>query len=118
MVSMNIGALRNAEGGAGGREGLAGMKASFAEIASDVAMFGQVPNAAQAAAALRSAATAMLQELERAGQGIDDIRRSAAAAAGIGEDTDEVALRTLLLAQSATSSQHLPGPGAGGGDGS
>jgi hypothetical protein len=95
MVTMNIGALRGAEDGAGARDGLASMKARFAEIASDPAMFGEVPNAELASEALRSAAASMLRELERAGISVEDIRISAANAAGIGEDADEAANATL-----------------------
>lgn len=99
MVFMNIDALRRAEGAAGQRNGLEGMKTRFAEIASDRAMFGQVPNADKAAAALQAAARAMLQELERAGMGVEDIRRSAAAAANIGRGSDEAARTVLSKAQ-------------------
>jgi hypothetical protein len=124
MVSMNIDALKKAEGGAARRGGLAGMRDSFAQIASDAAMFGQVPNAASAAEALRSAAATMLRELERAGQSVEDIRSSAAAAAGIGKGTDDEARRTLTRAQAAAvsafdrrmSGMHPPGSnGTGGG---
>ena len=99
MVTMNIGGLRDVEGGAAERDGLARMKANFAAIASGTAMFGNVPNAAKASAALRSAAHSMLTELARAGQNVEDIRRSAAAAAGIGEEADTEAKRTLSATQ-------------------
>ncbi|MDT0346575.1 hypothetical protein [Streptomyces litchfieldiae] len=99
MVTMNVGALHGAEDGAARRDGLAGMKARFAEIASDPAMFGEVPNADLAAEALRSAAESMLRELERAGLTVEDIRASAAAAAGIGEESDEAARATLSSAR-------------------
>ncbi|UED83392.1 hypothetical protein [Streptomyces profundus] len=102
MVTMNIGGLRNAEEGAGDRDRLARMRANFADIASTPAMFGIVPNAEQASAALRSAAASLLQELERAGHTVDDIRRSAATAAGIGEGADAEARRTLSREQAAS----------------
>ncbi|MDT0305674.1 hypothetical protein RM780_01680 [Streptomyces sp. DSM 44917] len=99
MVTMNIGALRGAQRGAGDRDGLAAMKASFASIASDLGMFGDVPNAPAASAALERAARDMLRELERAGHTVLDIRDSAAAAAGIGEDADEEARGRLTAVQ-------------------
>ncbi|WP_052851279.1 hypothetical protein [Streptomyces avicenniae] len=95
MVTMNIGGLNGAEDGAGRRDGLASMKQSFAQIASAREMFGDVPNAARASAALEAAALSMLRELERAGVTVEDIRTSAATAAGIGLDTDEDA-RVML----------------------
>ncbi|WP_147472898.1 hypothetical protein [Streptomyces triticirhizae] len=96
---MNIGGLRNAEEGAGERDQLARLKANFALVASNTAMFGDVPNADRAATALRSAALAMLTELERAGHTVEDIRNSAATAAGIGEGADAAARRTLSREQ-------------------
>jgi hypothetical protein len=116
MVTMNIGGLRGAEGGAAEREGLAKMKATFAEVASDPAMFGNAPNADRAAAALRRAAQSMLDELERAGHSVEDIRQSAAAAAGIGEDSDAEAKRTLTRAQASGVTAfdgRMPGTGGG-----
>jgi hypothetical protein len=95
MVIMNIGALRDAESGTADRRGLAAMKAAFAGIASDPAMFGEVPNAGQAAAALEQAAQTMLAELEGAGQSVEDITASAAAAARIGLDSDNAARQAL-----------------------
>ncbi|TDC78959.1 hypothetical protein [Streptomyces hainanensis] len=91
MTTLNIGALNGAERGASDRDGLVAMRTSFAQIASDVTMFGDVPNAAKASAALETAARAMLRELQRSGRTVDDIRLSAAEAAGIGEDTDAAA---------------------------
>ena len=121
MVTMNPGGLRDAERGAAEREGLAGMRARFVEIASNRAIFGDVPNAEQAAAALRTAVLTMLRELEQAGRDVEDIRRSAATAAVIADDSDAEAKRALRRADSMTYLADMmarrPGaaPGTGGG---
>ncbi|MEV1007536.1 hypothetical protein [Streptomyces sp. NPDC049881] len=95
MGTLNIGGFNGAEDGTGRRDGLASMKQSFAQIASAREMFGSVPNAERAAAALEAAALSMLRELERAGVTVEDIKTSAANAAEIGLDTDEASRQTL-----------------------
>ncbi|MFR9722234.1 hypothetical protein ACL02R_02525 [Streptomyces sp. MS19] len=95
MGTLNIGGFNGAEDGTGRRDGLASMKQSFAQIASAREMFGSVPNAERAAAALETAALSMLRELERAGVTVEDIKTSAANAARIGLDTDEASRQTL-----------------------
>jgi hypothetical protein len=100
MVIMNIGGLEAAEGGAADVNGLAAMKATFSQIASSHGMFGEVPNAANAAEALARAADKMLTEMDAASRTVDDIRRSARAAADTGEAHDAAAHQTLSRAQS------------------
>ena len=109
MVTMNFGALGGVEKGAGKRDGLAGMRASFAQIASDPAMFGDVPNAGAASAALERAALNLLVQLERAGRTVENIRKSAAKAAGIGEEADADARRVLseVVVQDVTNFDDL-----------
>jgi hypothetical protein len=104
MTLMNFDGLRAAESGAGRKAGLPEMRARFAETASDPGMFGEVPNADRAAAALETAALTMLAELERAGISVDDISRSAAAAADTGESHEATARRTLTNAHDAAYS--------------
>ncbi|RKN45615.1 hypothetical protein [Streptomyces hoynatensis] len=101
MVTMNIGALQRLGQEAGARNGLAGMKSTFAAIASDPAMFGQVPHAHAASAALKAAAQSMLTELARAGHTVEDIKNSANRAAVIGQDSDAHARSALSAVQVA-----------------
>ncbi|MEO3755863.1 hypothetical protein [Streptomyces sp. B6B3] len=98
-TTINLAALGDVESGAGERDSLAQMKGVFAGIASAPAVFGDVPNGAQAAAALEQSARGMLDQLEAAGQSVADIQASAKAAAGIGEDTDVAAQQTLSSVQ-------------------
>ncbi|GAA1922861.1 hypothetical protein GCM10009716_34130 [Streptomyces sodiiphilus] len=87
-VLMNTGALDDAGSGLEDRDGLNVMKQAIARIASDRSMFGDVPNAEAASAALESAALTLLTELERAGVGVRDIAAGAHTASGIAVDAD------------------------------
>ncbi|MGP4109440.1 hypothetical protein ACTWP5_00805 [Streptomyces sp. 4N509B] len=99
MTTMNFDGLRRAENGAGERDEFARMRALVGRLASDPAMFGQVPNAGQAARALQDAATAMFDVVHRAGETVRSIRDSAHEAAEVGRFTDAEARSTLTRAQ-------------------
>jgi hypothetical protein len=123
MVIMNNRLLHETQNSTAALDGLAGMRAAFAQTASDPAMFGDVPNADVASAALEQAALTMLNELQAAGLSVEDIARSAGEAAGIGEASDAAAHQELSNAQREaealdltldTRSGAAPPPGAGG----
>ncbi|WP_129842966.1 hypothetical protein [Streptomyces sp. RFCAC02] len=99
MTILNIGGLNDAGDGVDKREKLAAMKEKFFEIASTREMFGDVPNADLASAALERAAAAMLRELEATGQTLGEIRLDVVNAAGIGENGDEEAHAVLNRTQ-------------------
>lgn len=96
-VYMNTEALDGAEGALNERGGLSSMKEKFAGIASPAAMFGDVPNGAQAAAALESAAASMLTQLESAGISVGEIAASAGTASAIAVEADAAATESLRI---------------------
>jgi hypothetical protein len=88
MVTMNMGALQRAAQNVADRDQLAAMRELLPRIAADREMFGQVPNADRAAAALDAAARAMVRELSRAKGGLQRIKEDAVEAKNIGDETD------------------------------
>ncbi|WP_103529163.1 hypothetical protein [Streptomyces sp. SM12] len=94
-ITLDPEALDGAESDLSGRNGLYGMKAAFAGVASSRAMFGDVPNAEAASAALESAAHSLIEQIERAGGSIESIAADAGTAAGIARGTDAEAHRVL-----------------------
>jgi hypothetical protein len=104
-VTMNITAHRDVEAAAGERDRLATMMDSAGRIGSDEGMFGRVPNGAQAAAALSRAIATVTQQVAEGGRTVDDIRNSAAAAARIGEQSDQEAERALAQARTSAVGQ-------------
>ncbi|GAB2912677.1 hypothetical protein GCM10022245_54560 [Streptomyces mayteni] len=98
---MNIAATRDVEAAAAERDRLARMMESAGGIGADAGMFGRVPNGAAAAAALTAAIASVTRQVTEGGRTVDDIRNSAAAAARIGEQSDQEAAR--VLAQARTS---------------
>lgn len=96
-VCMNTEALDEAECALDERGGLAAMKAQFAQVATPAGMFGDVPNGAQAAAALESAAGSMLEQLQAAGISVEAIAASAGTASAIAVETDAAATEALRI---------------------
>lgn len=101
IVTMNIAAHRDIETQAAERDGLAQMIASASRIGSDRGMFGQVPSGARAAAALARAIATVTQQVSEGGRTVTDIQHSAAAAARIGEQSDQEAERVLAQARAS-----------------
>ncbi|WP_049580645.1 hypothetical protein [Streptomyces sp. SBT349] len=98
-ITMNIDAHRNVETAVGERDRLSALMECAGKIGSDAGMFGRVPNGARAAAALSAAVASVTQQVTEGGRTVDDIRSSAAAAARIGEQSDQEAERTLAQAR-------------------
>jgi hypothetical protein len=100
-VTMNIAAHRNVEAAVGERDRLAKLMECAGSIGSNAGMFGRVPNGARAAAALSAAVASVTQQVSEGGRTVDDIGSSAAAAARIGEQSDQQAERALARARVA-----------------
>ncbi|ONK16061.1 hypothetical protein [Streptomyces sp. MP131-18] len=100
-VTMNIAAHRNVEAAVGERDRLAKLMEATGSIGSNAGMFGRVPNGARAAAVLSAAVAGVTQQVSEGGRTVDDIRSSAAAAAQIGEQSDQEAERALAQARAA-----------------
>lgn len=88
MEILNSPAFREAEGDIASVDGLQGMKQTFASIASDRSMFGTLENSEVAAAQVEKTALSMLNEMEKTGVTVEDIRASAVNAAAVGEEAD------------------------------
>ncbi|MFD5318808.1 hypothetical protein [Streptomyces sp. NPDC127098] len=100
-VTINIPATLDVERETARRARLASMMERARAIGSDAGMFGEVPNGAQAAAALAAAIASVTQQVSQGGRTVEDIERSAAEAARIGEQTDSEAARALAQARVA-----------------
>ncbi|MDT0341284.1 hypothetical protein [Streptomyces litchfieldiae] len=98
-ILINIDAHRGVESEVAKRQKLATMMDCANRIGSDNDMFGEVPNGAQAAAALRAAVASVTQQVMAGGQAAEDIQLSASAAARTGEQTDQAAAQALAQAQ-------------------
>ncbi|UCM89410.1 hypothetical protein [Streptomyces marincola] len=116
-LELNPDAARDVEAGTGESDRLAAMRAKFIDIASAQGLFGTAPNGAAAEAALASAASAMLTELERAGISVQDISESAAETARLADETDEAARSTLHGVEDPVTymNNFLNSTGGGGG---
>lgn len=77
-------------------DGLCGTRQSLVDIASSPGMFGQVPGADVAAAALATAADSLVEGLEQAGVSIDGIVNDALTAAREAAEADQAVRENML----------------------
>ncbi|WP_129837663.1 hypothetical protein [Streptomyces sp. RFCAC02] len=100
-LDLNPGAARRAGDHARASDRLAAMREAFIDVAGARGLFGRVPGGDRAEQALTSAATTMLDELDRTGLTVKDISDSAYRMAEIADETDRAAHSRLVTAGEA-----------------